>query len=215
MDRREVAAALAYLGRLDPRTIRTDTGRAREQIAQWQELLAEVPFTTDHGWDVREAIRAHVLESPYPMLPVDLARGWRACRRDRLARHTDPTPFADPDDPTAWQAELLRSRSAVATGAAAPSSQRQLPSGARTRDIKERLCETGSCIPPAVRAELDRYRRGRAVGEATAARETPAHSVPEDRRPVPSRRGDTARSGTEPRRPMMPATATSSVGTVP
>ncbi|MFH8693680.1 hypothetical protein ACH4F0_03865 [Streptomyces chartreusis] len=72
MDRREVAAVLTYVGRLAPRTIRTAPGEARDQVAQWQELLDDVPFATDHGWDVREAIRAHVLNSPYPILPVDV-----------------------------------------------------------------------------------------------------------------------------------------------
>jgi hypothetical protein len=36
---REVAAVLAYMGRLDPRSIRTDPGEARDQLAQWHELL--------------------------------------------------------------------------------------------------------------------------------------------------------------------------------
>ena len=72
MDRREVAAVLAYIGRLDPRTIRTGAGDARDQIAQWQELLDDVPFATDQGWDVREAIRAHV-----QLAVPDPARGRR------------------------------------------------------------------------------------------------------------------------------------------
>lgn len=148
MDRREVAAVLAYIGRLDPRTVRTGTGEARDQIAQWQELLDDVPFATDHGWDVRKAIRSHVLDSPYPILPVDIARRWRAHRRDRLDRHTDPTPAADPDDPAAWRAELLRSRNAVAAGIAAPSTHHQITTGGRPRDVEERLSEIGSCIPP-------------------------------------------------------------------
>ncbi|MFE9029071.1 hypothetical protein ACFYOA_22905 [Streptomyces iakyrus] len=152
MERNEIAAILAYIGRLDPRTIRTGPGEARDQITQWQELLDDVPFATDHGWDVREAIRSHILDSPYPILPVDVARKWHAHRRDRLARHTDPTPAADPDDPAAWRAELLRSRNVVAAGLAAPSTHRQLTSGGRSRDVAERLSEIGSCIPPAVRA---------------------------------------------------------------
>lgn len=124
-----------------------------------------MPFATAHGWDVREAIRSHVLDSPYPILPVDVARKWRAHRRDRLDRHTDPTPAADPDDPAAWRAELLRSRNAVAAGLAAPSTHQQITSGGRSRDIEERLREIGSCIPPAVRAELTRYRPTRAARE--------------------------------------------------
>ncbi|MFF0091525.1 hypothetical protein ACFYSF_16425 [Streptomyces canus] len=170
MDRRQVAAVLAYIGRLDPRTI---TGEARDQVAQWQELLDDVPFATEHGWDVREAIRAHVLDSPYPILPVDVARRWRAHRRDRLDRHTDPTPGADPDDPAAWRAELLRSRNAVVAGMAAPSTHRQITSGDRPRDVEARLREIGSCIPPAVRAELARYRPTRSARESAVAEGVP------------------------------------------
>ncbi|MFJ5775016.1 hypothetical protein [Streptomyces sp. NPDC093094] len=172
MDRREVAAVLAYIGRLDPRTIPADTGNARDQIVQWQELLDDVPFATAHDWDVREAIRAHVLDSPYPILPVDVARKWRAYRRDRLDRHTDPTPDADPDDPAAWRTELLGTRHAVATGMAAPSSHRQLAQGPR-RDIEARLAVVGSSIPPAVRAALAPYRPARAAREAAVAAEQP------------------------------------------
>ncbi|CAL9537736.1 MULTISPECIES: zinc finger domain-containing protein [Streptomyces] len=168
MDRREVAAVLAYIGRLDPRTIPAGTGDARDQIVQWQELLADVPFATAHGWDVREAIRAHVLDSPYPILPVDVARKWRAYRRDRMERHTDPTPDADPDDPAAWRTELLGTRHAVATGVAAPSSHRQLAQGS-VRDVEARLAVVGSSIPPAVRAALAPYRPARAAREAAVA----------------------------------------------
>jgi hypothetical protein len=169
LERREVAAVLAYIGRLDPRTIRTDTGEARDQIAQWYELLSDVPLTTDHGWDVREAIRAHVLGSPYPILPVDVARTWRAYRRDRLGRHTDPTPVADPDDPAAWRAELIGTRHAVAAGRVAPSTHRQITSGGPHPDVEARLRAIGSCIPLAVRAELARYRPARAAREAAVA----------------------------------------------
>lgn len=128
-----------------------------------------MPFTTAHGWNVREAIRTHILASPYPILPVDVARKWFAHRRDRLDRHTDPTPAADPDDVTTWRAELLGARHAVAVGAAAPSTHRQLTSGGPHPDVEARLRAIGSCIPPAVRAELARYRPARAAREAAVA----------------------------------------------
>ncbi|MFG3010089.1 hypothetical protein ACGFZB_06470 [Streptomyces cinerochromogenes] len=169
MDRREIAAILAYIGRLDPRTVRSGTGEARDQIAQWHELLHDVPLATDHGWDVRRVIRTHVLDSPYPILPVDIARTWRAYRRDRLDRHTDPTPAADPDDPAAWRAELLGTRHAVAVGHTAPATYRQITRTDKHPDIETRLRADGSCIPPAVRAELARYRPTRAAREAAVA----------------------------------------------
>lgn len=137
-----------------------------------------MPFATAHGWDVREAIRAHVLGSPYPILPVDVARKWRAYRRDRLDRHTDPTPVADPDDPAAWRTELLGTRHAVATGMAAPSPHRQLTGGPH-RDLDARLAAVGSSTPPAVRAALAPYRPAHAAREAVVAAGQPdALSVP-------------------------------------
>ncbi|MFF5476702.1 hypothetical protein ACFY5C_04980 [Streptomyces sp. NPDC012935] len=179
MDRREVAAILAYIDRLDPRTIRTDAGEARDQIAQWYELLRDVPLTTGHGWDAREAIRAHVLASPYPILTVDVARTWRGYCRDRLDRHTDPTPSADPDDPGAWRAELLATRHAVAAGMAEPSTHRQITAGGPHPAVEARLAAIGSCIPAAVRVELAPYRPARAAREAAVAAGQPdALSVP-------------------------------------
>lgn len=173
MDRREVAAVLAYIGRLDPRTIRTETGEARDQIGQWHELLADVPLATDHGWDARAAIRAHILDSPYPILPVDVARKWRSHRRDRLGRHTDPTPATDPDNVSAWRAELAGRRHAVATGTASPSTHQQITSGRVQPDLETRLRAIGSCIPPAVRTELAPYRPARAAREAAIAQGHP------------------------------------------
>lgn len=132
-----------------------------------------MPFTTAHSWDVREAIRAHILDSPYPILPADIARKWRAYRRDRLDRHTDPTPTTDPDDPVAWRAELLRARNAVAAGVTAPSTHRQITRGSPSRHVEERLREIGSPIPPAARAELARYRPTRAARQEAAATGVP------------------------------------------
>ncbi|MEV5877990.1 hypothetical protein AB0L75_27950 [Streptomyces sp. NPDC052101] len=169
MDRRQVAAVLAYVGRLDPRTIRTDTGEARDQIAQWHELLEDVPFATDLGWDIREAVRSHIAASPYPILPGDVARAWTAYRRDRISRHTDPTPAADPDDPEAWRAELMATRAAVATGQAAPSAHRGITAGRYRPALEGRLAAVGRYIPEAVREELARYRPARAARDAAIA----------------------------------------------
>ncbi|MFD3484461.1 hypothetical protein [Streptomyces sp. NPDC058665] len=165
----EVGALLAYLGRLDPRLIRTGTGEARDQIAQWHHLLGDVPLETGHGWDTRLIAREHILNSPYPILPADIARRWNAYRRDRLHRHTDPTPTADPDDQAAWTAELARTRRAVATGSAQPAQHRALTGGRARPDLEARLREIGSCIPPHVRTQLATYRPTRAAREATIA----------------------------------------------
>lgn len=169
MDRREIAALLAYIGRLDPRTIRTDQGEARDQLAQWHELLGDVPMATPHGWDARAAARQHIRISPYPILPADVGRPWEDCRRDRLGRHTDPTPAVDPDDQAAWTAALVRTRYAVATGTAQPAQYRAITSDALDPELEARLRQVGSCIPPAARTALARYRPARAAREEAVA----------------------------------------------
>lgn len=175
MDRREIAALLAYIGRLDPRTIRTNQGEARDQLAQWHELLGDVPTATPHGWDVSVAARQHICTSPYQILPADLARPWESYRRDRLARHSDPTPSVDPDDQAAWSAELAGTRRAVAAGTTQPSQVRAITTGQDRIDpkLEARLREIGSCIPPAARAALAPYRPARAAREAAVAQGMP------------------------------------------
>ncbi|MCC2276178.1 hypothetical protein LKL35_12235 [Streptomyces sp. ET3-23] len=171
MDRRETAALLAYIGRLDPRTIRTDQGEARDQLAQWHELLGDVPLATPHGWDARIAARQHIRISPYQIVPADIGRPWESYRRDRLARHTDPTPSVDPDDQAAWTAELVGTRRAVAAGTAQPAQARAITSGRDGIDprLEARLREVGSCIPPHLRAAFAPYRPARAAREAAIA----------------------------------------------
>ncbi|MGW4199049.1 zinc finger domain-containing protein [Streptomyces sp. NPDC005004] len=172
MDRREIAALLAYIGRLDPRLARTDQGDVREQLDQWHELLGDVPMATPHGWDARDAARRHYRTSPYPIAPADIGRPWDAYRRDRIGRHVDPTPSADPDDQAAWTAELVSTRHAVAIGSAQPMQDRAISSRRSTEidpKLEERLREVGSCIPPAARAALAPYRAARAARTAAAA----------------------------------------------
>jgi hypothetical protein len=98
-----------------------------------------------------------------------VAREWHAHRRERLARHTDPTPMADPDNPEAWRAELLAARDAVAAGHAAPSAHRGITAGRHRPGLKDQLAAVGSYIPAAVRAELAPYRPARAAREAAIA----------------------------------------------
>lgn len=174
MDRRETAALLAYIGRLDPRSIRVE-GEARDQLNQWHDLLGDVPMITPQGWDARVAARQHIRDSPYQILPADIARPWGSYRRDRLGRHTDPTPSVDPDDQAAWTAELVGARRAVASGVAQPAQDRAVTSGRRRIDpmLEARLREIGSCIPPDARAALAPYRPARAAREAAVAQGRP------------------------------------------
>jgi hypothetical protein len=179
MDRREIAALLAYIGRLDPRTIRTDQGEARDQLARWHELLGDVPMATPHGWDARTVARQHIRLSPYQIQPADIARPWESYKRDRLQRHTDPLPSADPDDQAAWTAELVDTRRAVAAGIAQPVQYRQITSRRIDPRLEAHLKEVGSYIPSEARAALAPFRRARAAHEASIARGEPdALSVP-------------------------------------
>lgn len=174
MDRREIAGLLAYMGRLDPRTMRTDPGELRDQVDQWQELLGDVPLATDYGWDARTAVRAHVVSSPYPVLPVDVARQWAKHSAARLDRHTDPVPAADPDDVESWRAELLGTRHAVLAGQRPPNEQCAITSGATVDPaVEARLRAIGSCIPPHVRNDLAPYRPAKARREQLVAEGLP------------------------------------------
>lgn len=171
MDRRETAALLAYIGRLDPRIIRTDHGEASDQLDQWHGLLDDVPMATPHGWDARVAARQHIRTSPYQILPADVARPWESYRRERLARHCDPTPCVDPDDQAAWAAELVNTRHAVAVGTAQPAQVQAITSGRDGGGPKPEACS--SYIPPAARAALAPYRPARAAREAAVAQGRP------------------------------------------
>ncbi|MEU4030611.1 zinc finger domain-containing protein [Streptomyces anulatus] len=175
MDRREIAALLALIGRLDPRTIRTDKGEVADQLAQWHELLGDVPTATPYGWDALAAARQHIRTSPYPILPADIARPWESYRRDRLLRHSDPTPSVDPDDQAAWAKELAETRRAVAEGTLQPERARAIESGREEINprLQARLDQVGSCIPPAARAALAPYRPARAAREAAVAQRLP------------------------------------------
>lgn len=133
--------------------------------------VGDLPMATPYGWDARVAARQHIRTSPYQILPADVVRPWESYRRDRLARHSDPTPSADPDDQAAWTAELVGMRRAVAAGIAEPAQARAITSG---RDgtgprMEAMLERVGSCIPPAARAALAPYRPAQAAREMAIA----------------------------------------------
>ncbi|MET9291144.1 cell surface glycoprotein [Streptomyces sp. NPDC003077] len=157
MNRQETAALLAYVARLDPRSTPADQAEAGDRLDQWYELLADVPATAPHPegrhWDAAQAVRHHIATSPYPIKPADVVRPWQAFRRAALDRHTDPVPDADPDDPAAYRAALLGTRLAVATGAAAPTTLRELTTGGPAPELAARLSAVGE-MPSRLRAEL-------------------------------------------------------------
>ncbi|UNZ18893.1 cell surface glycoprotein [Streptomyces sp. 891-h] len=178
MNPREVAALLAYVVRLDPRMNVEDQAAAEERLAQWCDLLSDVPAQA-HGWDAAQTARDYIARNPYRIQPSDISRPWHAHKAAALARHTDPTPAVDPDNVAAWRAELIGTRQAVATGAALPSTHRELTSGGPAPEVRDRLAAIGRRIPPEAAAALAQYRPRRAERERLAAEDRPdPYAVP-------------------------------------
>ncbi|GAA2137853.1 hypothetical protein GCM10009760_18710 [Kitasatospora kazusensis] len=169
----EVAALLAYVAELDPRTANSNQDEAGEQLRRWCDLLRDVPATAPDGWDAAAVVRQHVTESPFPILAVDVTRPWIAHRRSLLARHTDPAPPVDPDDVAGWQAAIRAQREAVATGRAAPSASRELTSGAPHAEVAARIAAAGSPLPVGAADALRPYRPAKAAREAATSEGRP------------------------------------------
>lgn len=176
----EIGALLAYADRLAPRYAPQDQTAAAERYRAFGELLSDVPATAPHpdgrDWNAAHAARKHLAESPYPLQASDITRPWLSFKADVLRRHHDPLPTADPDDPESWRAELLGTRTAVATGQAAPAPYRELLGrdfAARDRQAAERLAALGTYVPRTVAQQLATYRPRRAERERLAAANLP------------------------------------------
>ncbi|KUN96174.1 zinc finger domain-containing protein [Streptomyces caeruleatus] len=176
MNRREVAALLAYAVKLDPRSAPADQAAADEVLDQWADLLADVPPTAPHPagrhWDASQVVRHHIATSPYPIKPSDVSRPWHAFRRDVVDRHHDPVPAVDPDDPEAYRAALVATRHAVAVGAAPAATFREL-TGGPAPDVAERLAALGEYVPRSVAQALAEFRPRRAERERRAVEGLP------------------------------------------
>lgn len=110
--------------------------------------------------------------------PGEIATEIRRMRADRVGRHTDPTPQADPDDVHAYKAEIAATRLAVATGQQEPDT-RELTAGPMHPDVAARLKTLGSYVPQHVDEALDDYRPVKAARRAAIAEGQPdALSVP-------------------------------------
>ncbi|HEY1179363.1 MAG TPA: hypothetical protein VGF17_24675, partial [Phytomonospora sp.] len=63
MNRREIAALLAYVDRLDPSRAAHDRAAAGERLDQWAILLEHVPATAQHPdgrhWDASQIAARH------------------------------------------------------------------------------------------------------------------------------------------------------------
>ena len=158
----QVPQFIAQVALADPRIQRTDSVERRAQVLMWAGILASVPYDF-----AVKAAQEHYAQSQWPILPADIATRWSTTVRDRLQRHTDPTPAVDPDDVDAYRAELQRARTAVATGETSPSGLRELTAGPDA-EVEERLNALGRYVPDAIRDELAEFRPRRAAREALA-----------------------------------------------
>lgn len=112
--------------------------------------------------------------------PGEIATEIKRARADRMGRHTDPTPKADPDDVEAYKTEIATTRYAVATGQQQPS-QAELTAGPMHPDVAARLKTLGSYVPRHVDEALDDYRPVKAARRTAIQNGQPdALSVPCD-----------------------------------
>ncbi|MEH0470857.1 cell surface glycoprotein [Streptomyces sp. B21-097] len=177
MTPREVAALLAYVVRLDPRMSLDDQAAAAERLAQWCDLLSDVPATA-HGWDAAKTARAYIARTPYRIQPSDVSRPWHAHKADMLGRHVgtfEPTahPHLDPDDIRGYRVALAADRHAVATGQQAPTTHRAITAGPAAAEVERRLAQLGTYVPRTVAQALTDYRPRRAERDRLAVEGAP------------------------------------------
>ncbi|MFH9430264.1 cell surface glycoprotein [Streptomyces sp. NPDC017615] len=179
MTPREVAALLAYVVRLDPRMNVEDQAAAADRLAQWCDLLSDVPAIAD-GWDAARTARDYISRNPYRIQPSDISRPWHVRKADLLNRHAgtfEPTqhPEIDPDDETgnAYVRALRAERRAVALGQKAPYTNLAITAGPLAADVEHRLKQLGTYMPKSVKEVLADYRPHRAERERRAALRLP------------------------------------------
>lgn len=134
---------------------------------RFDEFTADVWHDLLRGYLLDEARTAAVaIASKQTFVsPGEIATEIKRARADRMQRHTDPTPTADPDNPQAYKAELAASRLAVATGQQQPSTA-ELTAGPMHPDVAARLKTLGSYVPRTVDEALDTYRPVKAARRA-------------------------------------------------
>ncbi|MEU5136720.1 cell surface glycoprotein [Streptomyces californicus] len=179
MTPREVAALLAYVVKLDPRLALDDQAAAGERLAQWCDLLSDVPATA-HGWDAARVARDYIARNPYRIQPSDVSRPWHTHKADAMSRHVgtfEPTahPEIDPDDETgdAYVAALRAERHAIASGQQAPTAVRAITAGPLAADVERRLAALGEYMPKSVKQVLAEHRPRRAERERAAVEGRP------------------------------------------
>ncbi|MFJ5999631.1 cell surface glycoprotein [Streptomyces sp. NPDC092370] len=179
MTPREVAALIAYVVKLDPRLALDDQAAAAERLAQWCDLLSDVPAQA-HGWDAARTARDYIARNPYRIQPSDISRPWHTHKADVMSRHVgtfEPTahPEINPDDETgnAYVAALRAERQAVAAGRLAPVTHRAITAGPAAAEVARRLAALGEYMPPSVKQALAHHRPRRAQREQAAAANLP------------------------------------------
>lgn len=178
MNPREVTALLAYVVRLDSRMAITDEAAAAERLAQWCDLLSDVPSATPQGWDAARTARDYIARNPYRIQPSDISRPWHAHKADQLNRHVgtfepDRYPHLDPDDHRGYRAALAAERNAVATGQQAPDTHRAITAGPAAEQVQRRLAALGTYMPRSVAETLAAHRPRRTERERLAAANLP------------------------------------------
>jgi hypothetical protein len=156
----QIPQLLAEIALADARVRRDDPIERRAQIKLWAGALADVPYDA-----ALDAAGRHYGRSQWPVTPAEIAAIVRADARDRIERHTDPTPAASPDDPQLWMDELREQRAAVAAGQAAPSDHRAALGRRRPTAALPAGAEPPGYTPRTVAAELAALFPGRAARE--------------------------------------------------
>jgi hypothetical protein len=112
----EIPQLIKNISYADNRILPADPQEILGMAALWATVLADVPL--DYAI---KAVGEHYAASPFTIRVADIATRWRDQTKNRLDRHTDPIPAADPDDEAAWRRQLADTRRAVAKGQIQPA----------------------------------------------------------------------------------------------
>lgn len=169
MNPSDIPRLLAEIALADPRVRREDPTERRGQIKMWAGILTDVPYDF-----AIHAAQRHYAESQWPILPANISTRWTTTVRDRMERHTDPDLPIDPDNEAAWRTELRATRQAVAVGELQPADHhhaqgQRRPIAALIAGIGQMPGERTGYIPADVRAQIAKYRPGKASREAAVA----------------------------------------------
>jgi hypothetical protein len=105
----ETATLLTMCAAYDRRTI----GEA--DVRAWQAVLDDVAFA-----DARDAVVEHYKRTRDWIMPADVRTIAKKARGDRLNRHLELVPDADPDDVPAYLTALREDRMRTADGGGRP-----------------------------------------------------------------------------------------------